>query len=336
MFIKLFKLSTFKLQNKKLKRNLKGKLLRSIDGKKTELLDILIELERKDVVSQHAVQTYLSEVWFKELAHYSTRRWILLMISFVLCPLIWIFYSCPFGHKFSKVPIVKFMAYFTSHLYFIILLTVTTVYPSVKFYEYTTFFPTWYEWLLYIWLVGILVSELISPGDKSGLGAIKNVVIYLGFLAIFVHIGAFVMNNMNRDDWDKLIIDILYLRNQILGLVLLSTFVELLNYLTFHPLFGPWGVIIIEILIDLVRFLVVLLIFLFGFTLHISSIYIAVYQQKRDTGVQYDFENVGQCFEMLFFALFGIVAHDSLPTRFSPSYSKIIMKVVFGNHIIIL
>lgn len=147
-----------------------GKLLRSIDAKKTELLDCLIELERKDVVSQHAVQTYLSEVWIGQLTDYSTRKWILLMIGFLLCPLIWIAYSCPFVPKFSKVPIIKFMAYFTSHLYFILLLTVTTVYPNVKFYEYTTCLPTWYEWLLYIWLIGILVSELVSPGDKSGLG----------------------------------------------------------------------------------------------------------------------------------------------------------------------
>lgn len=156
-------------------------------------------------------------------------------------------------------------------------------------------------------------------------------VIFLGFLSIVVHIFAFIANQTNYYHEEKPIQNILYFRNQILGLVLLSSFVELLNYLTFHPLFGPWGVIIIEILIDLVRFLVVLLIFLFGFTLHISSIYIAVYERKKEIGVLYDFENVWVCFEMLFFALFGIVAHDNLPTQFSPPFSKIIMKVVFGN-----
>lgn len=134
------------------------------------------------------------------------------------------------------------MAYFTSHLYLILILTVTTIYPTVKFYEYTTCFPTWYEWLLYIWLIGLLANELISPSDKSGLGAIRNVIIFLGFLAIIVHIGAFILNNAyyssNSYEWKTLKLDVFYLRNQILGLVLLLSFVELLNYLTFHPLFG--------------------------------------------------------------------------------------------------
>ena len=62
------------------------------------------------------------------------------------------------------------MAYFTSHLYLIIILTLTTIYPTVKFLDYKTCIPQWYEWLLYIWLIGILVNEMISPSDKTGLG----------------------------------------------------------------------------------------------------------------------------------------------------------------------
>lgn len=157
-----------------------------------------------------------------------------------------------------------------------------------------------------------------------------------------MHIGAFILNNSyfkNNYEWHRLVkLDVFYLRNQILGILLLSSFVELLNYLTFHPLFGPWGVIIIEILNDLVRFLVVLLIFLFGFTLHISSIYISVYGPKKDFDkIVYDFENVGICFEMLFFALFGSVAHDDLPSKkYSPSFAKLIMKFVFGLYMTVV
>lgn len=56
--------------------------------------------------------------------------------------------------------------------------------------------------------------------------------------------------------------------------------------------------IIIEILNDLLRFLVVLLIFLFGFTLHISSIYIGVYSDKKNYN-RYDFESLGKCFTQI-------------------------------------
>lgn len=40
-----------------------GALLRAYDSQNTEFLDVLIELERKDVVAQHAVQKYLTEMW---------------------------------------------------------------------------------------------------------------------------------------------------------------------------------------------------------------------------------------------------------------------------------
>ena len=121
------------------------------------------------MVSQHAVQTYLSEVWFGQLTNYSARRWMFLMAGFIFFPLIWIVYSCPW-HRFSKVPIIKFMAYFTSHVYLIFILTFTTVYPTVRFIDYTTCLPTWYEWLLYLWIIAIVINEIISPSDKTGLG----------------------------------------------------------------------------------------------------------------------------------------------------------------------
>ena len=39
--------------------------------------------------------------------------------------------------------------------------------------------PYWIEWLLLIWLSGLLLGELISPQDKSGLGRIKIIIILL-------------------------------------------------------------------------------------------------------------------------------------------------------------
>lgn len=235
-----------------------GRLLRALDQQRVQLLDVLLELERKEVVAQHAVQTYLSEVWLGELHMYSMRRWLILIVAFIFCPPVWAALSCPFRNRLAHVPIVKFISYLTSHLYFILLLTLTTVYPTERIQSSSRLAPAWYEWLLCIWLLGMLISELIAPSDKSGLGAIKNVIIALGFVAIGVHIVAFILNATyysTNDEWHRLTkLDVFYCRNQILGLVLLLSFIELLNFLTFHPLFGPWGVIIIEILSDLGEF----------------------------------------------------------------------------------
>ena len=43
--------------------------------------------------------------------------------------------------------------------------------------------PFWIEWLLLIWISGLLLGELISPQDKSGLGMIKIVVIVLNLVS---------------------------------------------------------------------------------------------------------------------------------------------------------
>jgi hypothetical protein len=49
--------------------------------------------------------------------------------------------------------------------------------------------------------------------------------------------------------------------------------VQLLDFLTFHYLFGPWAIIISNLMVDLGRFLVILFIFIFGFSMHVAAIY---------------------------------------------------------------
>jgi hypothetical protein len=99
-------------------------LLRAYDHRNAEFLDVLIEMERKDVVAQHAVQKYLTDLWMGNLT-WSSSSFILLFFAFLICPLIWIAVSCPIGHSLHKIPIIKFMSYLSSHIFFIVFLTLT-------------------------------------------------------------------------------------------------------------------------------------------------------------------------------------------------------------------
>jgi len=47
--------------------------------------------------------------------------------------------------------------------------------------------------------------------------------------------------------------------------------VQILDFLSFHHLFGPWAIIIGDLMKDLARFLVVLSIFVFGFSMQIVA-----------------------------------------------------------------
>lgn len=62
-------------------------------------------------------------------------------------------------------------------------------------------------------------------------------------------------------------------RNNLFAIALLLASVQLLDFLSFHHLFGPWAVIIGKLMVDLGRFLVILLIFVFGFSMYVAAIY---------------------------------------------------------------
>ncbi|UXI23316.1 orphan G-protein coupled receptor 40 [Sarcoptes scabiei] len=316
-----------------------GRLLRAVDYKQTEFLDVLIELERKEVVAQHAVQQYLTNVWIGNMK-WAGWKFILLFFTMLFCPLIWVLISCPFGHRLSKMPIIKFMLYLVSHIFFIVILTITTVNPWLPIYMNDGQWPYWHEWLLAIWVLGIFLAELTNPADRDGLGGIKVVVVFVCFLALLMHVLTVITGYFEYfEEVTRFVM--LYLRNQLLAVALLLSFLEFLNFLTFHHLFGPWAVIIRDLIKDLLRFLAILLIFMIGFSLHICAIYQPVFEPPdtiNGTLPSYgqEFQNPIDTFEMLFFALFGLVEPDYMPPmHLSPPVAKIIMKLVFGVYMMV-
>lgn len=126
--------------------------------------------------------------------------------------------------------------------------------------------PKWYEWMLLVWLSGLLLFELTDPSDKSGLGWIKIAVLLLGMIGVATHLVAWIF--INRVYWPTM----MYCRNQCFALSFLLACVQILDFLSFHHLFGPWAIIIGDLMKDLGRFLAVLAIFVFGFSMHIVAL----------------------------------------------------------------
>lgn len=253
------------------------------------------------------------------------------------------------------MPVIKFMSYLVSHLFFIVLLVCTIINPWLPIYRWTNLLPPAHEWLLLLWFCGNLTTTLSNPPEKAGFGSIKLFNLVIGFAAILVHLfGAVCLP-------DQLIPYVLFTRNQLLALVLLLSFVELLNFLTFHHLFGPWAVIIQDLMKDMMRFLVIMGIFLVGFSLTVSAIYVPIFEpiqavdvaqlaqhnqlpaaQQIGAGlalspsVGLDFQSPLFTFEMLFYSLFGLVEPDFMPPMHSsPAISNVIMKLVFGVYMMI-
>lgn len=139
---------------------------------------------------------------------------------------------------------------------------ITPLYPVLR----PSLLPYWYEYGLLIMLSGLLLFELTNPSDKSGLGSIKLLVLIFGMAGVAVHL--FVIVFVQTAYWPTL----LYCRNQFFALSFLLSCVQILDFLSFHHLFGPWAIIIGDLMKDLARFLAVLAIFVFGFSMHIVAL----------------------------------------------------------------
>ena len=313
-------------------------LLKAVDNRGMPFLDVLIECEQKEVVSHPSVQRYLSEVWTGHLSHWSGWMMILFFSTLLFIPPVWLALSIPNKHiRFNKVPVIKFMSYLVSHIYLIVLFTLTIVYPVYPIHKSGDLIPHWYEWLLLAWLSGLLVSQLTNPEDRAGLGLIKVIVIAIMAMAVLTHLIAFAYQGNDR-------LNCLYARNQFMGFALLLCFVQLLDFLSFHHLFGPWAIIIRDLMKDLMRFLVILLLFMVGFTLQLAAIYLPVTAPVLPDPSQGDGNGSGgqqledpfTTFELLFFALFGLVDPENLPPiNRNPEWSITLAKAVFGIYLII-
>ncbi|XP_056378829.1 serine/threonine-protein phosphatase 6 regulatory ankyrin repeat subunit A-like isoform X2 [Hyla sarda] len=314
-----------------------GYILRAVDHRGTTILDCLIECEQKDVVAHPAVQKYLTEVWYGNL-DWTAWKLVLLFFTFLACPPVWFVFSLPLKHRFNKIPIMKFMSYLASHIFLLVLFILTIVYPPLSPIYEGRMVPSWNEWLLLAWLSGTLVSELTHQGERAGLAWIRVFVLGFSAIAFFCHLLAFLFTEIDR-------LHCLFARNIFLGIAMTLSFVQFLEFLTFHHLFGPWAVIIRDLIKDLTRFAVILALFHVAFTMQLSAVYQPVYpepianQSMNGTGATKNETNIQDPIDitvLLFFSLFGLVEPDCLPSLSrTPQFTFVIIRFVFGVYLVV-
>ncbi|XP_068897873.1 serine/threonine-protein phosphatase 6 regulatory ankyrin repeat subunit B isoform X1 [Tenebrio molitor] len=329
-----------------------GKILTATDRRNVEFLDVLIENEQKEVIAHTVVQRYLQELWRGAL-NWAAWRTLLLFVLFIICPPVWIAFTLPLGHKYYKVPIIKFMSYLTSHVYLMLFLLIVGITPPYAVVR-KNLLPYSYEWILLIWLSGLLLFELTNPSDKSGLGWIKLSVLLFSIFGVGVHLMGILF--VEKNYWPTL----MYCRNQLFALSFVLACVQILDFLSFHHLFGPWAIIIGNLMKDLARFLAVLAIFVFGFSMQ----FVAMNQpfQNGDLTPKRNKKYFGDegcpipttcycrrppplvmnpllAFELLFFAVFGMTTYDELTTKdkhlLRPPWTDNLFKVVFGIYMLV-
>ncbi|XP_067112346.1 transient receptor potential cation channel, subfamily N, member 1 [Osmerus mordax] len=309
-----------------------GAVLCSVDHRGLSQLDLLLEAGLQGVVAQPAVQAYLSELWLGCLAHWDPWRLLLLFMAMLLCPPLWVALSLPLTHRYNTVPIVKFMSHLVSHLFLLLLLILTTVYPPLSPPHLGRLTPSWTDWLLLSWMAGMLVSELSQPGERAGLAWVRVLVLLFAGSALLCHFLAVVLQGFSPAH-----LHCLFARNALLAVAMALGFVQLLDFLSFHHLFGPWAVIIRDLLRDLGRFAVILALFHTAFTLSLTALCQPVYPYRHpDPAEEEPSHTPLELSVLLFFALFGLTDPEALPPlRQSPPTAALLARLAFGSYLVV-
>ena len=233
-------------------------ILNATDNHDTQFIDVLINNEQKMVIAEYVVQQYLQEIWDGGL-NWSAGKMVGFFAIFVLIPPVWFFFAIPIKYKMNKIPVVKFLCYLTGHIYFMAFCSLVAVLPPDSTNR-DSLFPFWYEIVTLFWYCGNGLAHFTNPGAKGGLAWVKPLIVFLGLCAFLVHFGALFTP---QDYWSIMI----YIRNQFIGITLLFCWIQILDFLAFHPLFGPWAIIIGECLLDVGKFVVVLSLFVLGYSM---------------------------------------------------------------------
>lgn len=188
--------------------------------------------------------------------------------------------------------------------------------------------PGWYEWLLLIWLCGMLVSELRQRAKRTGFAWNRVFLLFFSAAAFFSHL----LPDMfpSRQDASHVLLSVAVT----LGII------QLLEFLMFHHLFGPWAIIIKNLMKDLCRFTVILLLFLMAFSLSFSAVCQPVSSKTQNDSLNFVSKNASELQinplnipVLLFFTLFGLTERKEV-TNIKPTESGLI-NLVFGIYLVV-
>ncbi|XP_047126788.1 serine/threonine-protein phosphatase 6 regulatory ankyrin repeat subunit B isoform X1 [Hydra vulgaris] len=303
-------------------------LLNAVDDAKRPILNVLIDEEFKDCVAHSNVQSYLTDLWKGNGVPIEGVYSLLLALICFLCPPLWFFLCLPF-HHWNKVPTIKFICHIVSHIYFIIILSFVIVVPWNR--SHIEVFPTYTEWILLLWASGHFLAEITEPDSQT----LRVAICLLMGSAIGTHVVAIFMSGSTR-------LEIMYCRDNILGVVLVTLMSQFMLFLSLNQMFGPWSVIIERLVFDVFKFLVIMFLFIFAKTLQTAVVFKQVYglTEVDVTSSTVSYSNRyaqdgiwGMLYEN-FFALFGFTsppgALDETEMITNPSFTYIFGTISFA------
>lgn len=230
------------------------------------------------------------------------------------------------------------MGHLVSHVFLLALFILTVVYP-VSLPSKSPLIPTWVECFLLMWLGGMLLSEVHQTADRIGLAWIRILLLIFSAIALFCHLLAVCVQLHHQHTLNSL-----FARHVILVFAMILGFIQLLEFLMFHHMIGPWAIVIKNQMKDLVRFAIIMLLFHVAFSLSFTGICepvrLAPLQYNSSVNDSYEYpdqsQNLSSTSVSLFFALFGLVETEKMQCQDNSLARKNgLGKFVFGIFLVV-
>lgn len=158
----------------------------------------------------------------------------------------------------------------------------------------------------------MLLAEFHQTAERIDLAWIRIFLLIFSAAAVFCHLLAVCLQSQPQPTLNSL-----FARHVLLVFAMILGFIQLLEYLMFHHLIGPWTIIIKNQMKDLYRFAIILVLFHVAFSLSFTSICnpvrLAALQNFSNTETLSESENGTSSFVSLFFALFGLTDLENIP-----------------------
>jgi len=192
-----------------------------------------------------------------------------------------------------------------------------------------------WDCVLLIWLAAIYLAQIVEEDSTP----IRSYVCATSAIALGINIWAIFESGHDRAT-------LMYYRDNVFAFVFLGLVFQLFEFLSMHEIFGPWIVIIYALILDVLKFLIVLFLVIGAFTLHMVVIYKPAYDKHQvdfPEGLVSQLNVVGTIntiFRDLFFACFGLSSipnHEltALERNLNPAETGIIAISVFALYQIV-